>query len=127
VLIKKDFLRPTPITFAARELIAELKSGPRVLVRYDPMRGPQTTPIGNGRRIRPETKVYQVPREYEVSMLLATRCCSMRAAKPGPIPALVRWRTKTVGAERCRVDRKPSLQKRAPVPVRGQSAKGSDV
>jgi hypothetical protein len=73
VLIEKDFPRSTPITFAARELIAELKSGPMVLVWYDPKRGPQTMPIGDARRVRPDTKVYQVSSEYEVSVLLATK------------------------------------------------------
>jgi hypothetical protein len=47
MLIEKDFPRPTPITFAVRELIAELKSGPLVLIWYDPKRGPQTMPIGD--------------------------------------------------------------------------------
>ena len=73
MLIEKDFPRPTPITFAARQLIAELKSGPMVLVWYDPKRGPQTMPIGDARRVRPDTKVYQVSSEYEVSVLLATK------------------------------------------------------
>ena len=40
MLIEEDFPRPTPITFAARELIAELKSGPMVLIWYDPEQGP---------------------------------------------------------------------------------------
>jgi hypothetical protein len=65
MLTDKDFPRPTLITFAARELIAELKSGPMVLVWYDPKQGPLTMPIGDARRVRPETKVYQVPGEYD--------------------------------------------------------------
>jgi hypothetical protein len=73
VLIEKDFPRPTPITFAARELIAELKSGPMVLIWYDPEQGPLTMPIGDARAVRPDTKVYQVPGEYEVAVLMATK------------------------------------------------------
>ena len=73
MLIEKDFPRPTPITFAARELIAELKSDPMVLVWYDPKRGPQTMPLGDARSVRPDTKVYQVPGEYEVAVLMATK------------------------------------------------------
>ena len=73
MLLEKDFPRPTPMTFAARELIAELKSGPMVPIWYDPKRGPQTMPIGDARRVRPDTKVYQVPGEYEVAVLMATK------------------------------------------------------
>ena len=71
MLIEKDFPRPTPI--AARELIAALKSGPMVLIWYDPKQGPLTMPIGDARRVRPDTKVYQVPGEYEVAVLMATK------------------------------------------------------
>ena len=30
-------------------------------------------PIGDPRRVRPDTKVYQVPGEYEVAVLVATK------------------------------------------------------
>jgi hypothetical protein len=73
MLMEKDFPRPMPMTFAARELIAELKSGPMVLVWYDPKQGPLTMPIGDARTVRPDTKVYQVPGEYEVAVLMATK------------------------------------------------------
>jgi hypothetical protein len=73
MLTEKDFPRPTLITFAARDLIAELKSGPMVLVWYDPKQGPLTMPIGDARAVRPDTKIYQVPGEYEVAVLMATK------------------------------------------------------
>jgi hypothetical protein len=46
-------------------------------------------------RVRPDTKVYQVPGEYEVAVLMRPRSYSMKAMKPALIPAWTRWRTKT--------------------------------
>ena len=73
MLTEKDFPRPAPMTFAARDLITELRTGPMVLVWYDLKRGPLTMAIGDARRVRPDTKVYQVPGEYEVAVLMATK------------------------------------------------------
>ena len=56
MLIEKDFPKPTPITFAARDLIAELKAGPMVVMWFDLKRGPMTMPISDARRVRPDTR-----------------------------------------------------------------------
>ena len=90
MLIEKDFPRPTPITFAARELITELRAGPMVLVWVDAKRGPLTMPIGDARRVRPDTKVYQVPGEYEVAVLMATKMLLNEGARLGLTPASLR-------------------------------------
>jgi hypothetical protein len=76
MLIAKDFPRtaPTPITFEARALIAELRAGPMLLTWYDPaQKAPVIMPIGDARAVRPDTKVYQVSGEYEVAVLMATK------------------------------------------------------
>jgi hypothetical protein len=119
VLIEKDLPRPTPITFGVRELIAELKSGPLVLIWYDPKRGPQTMPIGDARRVRPDTKVYQVPGEYEVAVLMATKLLLDKGDEAEPTPASPRWRARIPGDTRpCPEARERSTDAKSRFPVR---------
>jgi hypothetical protein len=75
MLTQADFPNgPAPVTYEAGELLARLKAVDVLLVGwFHPVRGLQIMPIGNAQAVREDTMVYEVPDEYAVAVLMATK------------------------------------------------------